>query len=79
MSKFIKSFTNIVSKEKSDTNPIHTNNTYLYKGVGEYRIGGIKDTNYISFTLSKKPHPFHRMMTRLFFGLRWIDYKPTKR
>ena len=78
MSKFIKSFTNIVSKQKVDTYPIHTDNTYLYKGVGEYRIGSIEDTNYISFTLSKKPHLFHRMMVRLFFGLRWIDYKRNK-
>ena len=78
MSKFIKSFTNIVSKQKVDTYPIHTDNTYLYKGVGEYRIGSIEDTNYIAFTLSKKPHLFHRMMVRLFFGLRWIDYKQTK-
>lgn len=78
MSKFIKSFTNIVSKQKSDTYPIHTDNTYLYKGVGEYRIGDIEDNNYIAFTLSKKPHLFHRMMVRLFFGLRWIDYKGTK-
>jgi len=59
--------------------PTNTNDTIqsnMYKGVGEYRIGGIGDTNYISFTLSKKPHPFHRMMVRFFFGLRWIDYKP---
>ena len=61
--------------------PTNTNNTIqsnLYKGVGEYRIGDIEDNNYIAFTLSKKPHPFHRMMSRLFFGLRWIDYKSTK-
>ena len=58
--------------------PTNTNTTQsnLFKGVGEYRIGGITDTNYISFTLSKKPHLFHRTMVRFFFGLRWIDYKP---
>ena len=52
------------------------NNTpSIQKPIGEYRIGGIDDKNFIAFSLSKKPHPFHRMMCRLFFGLRWIDYK----
>jgi hypothetical protein len=48
------------------------------KPIGEYRIGDIDDDNFIAFSLRKKPHPFHRMMVRLFFGLRWIDYKKTK-
>lgn len=46
--------------------------------IGEYRIGRIEDNNFISFSLHKKPHPFHRLMCRWFFGLRWIDYKKQK-
>lgn len=46
--------------------------------IGEYRIGNIDDDDFIAFSLRKKPHLFHRMMTRLFFGLRWIDYSHSK-
>lgn len=46
------------------------------KPIGEYRIGEDKEEkHYIAFTLCTKPHLFHRLMCRLFFGLRWIDYK----
>ena len=59
MSKFIQSYTKLIIP--SD------------KPVGEYRIGDKE--HYISFALKRKPHLFHRMMVRFFFGLRWIDRK----
>jgi len=41
------------------------------KPVGEYRIGNQK--HFIAFSLTEKPHWFHRLMVRVFFGLRWYD------
>ena len=41
--------------------------------IGEWKIGD--DTDFISFALKQKPHWFHRMMARFFFGLRWIDFE----
>ena len=40
--------------------------------IGEWKIGD--DTDFISFALKKKPHWFHRVCARFFFGLRWIDF-----
>ena len=50
--------------------------------IGEWKIGD--DEDFISFALKKKPHWFHRLCARFFFGLRWIDFphprgvKPSK-
>ena len=50
--------------------------------IGEWKIGD--DDDFISFALKKKPHWFHRLCARFFFGLRWIDFphprgvKPSK-
>jgi len=41
--------------------------------VGEWKIGD--DTHFISFALKKKPNGWHRFWVRVFFGLRWIDFK----
>lgn len=40
--------------------------------IGEWKIGD--DDDFISFALKKKPHWFHRLCARFFFGLRWIDF-----
>ena len=40
--------------------------------IGEWKIGD--DDDFISFALKKKPHWFHRICARFFFGLRWIDF-----
>jgi hypothetical protein len=64
-------------KEKENTN------NYSNKlPIGEWKIGD--DEDFISFALKQKPHWFHRLMARFFFGLRWIDFdvphdvKPSK-
>lgn len=44
--------------------------------IGEWKIGD--DTDFISFALKKKPHWFHRIMAKFFFGLRWIDFDEPK-
>ena len=45
--------------------------------IGEWKIGD--ESHFISFALTKKPHWFHRMCAKFFFGLRWIDYDEPKR
>ena len=60
---------------------VNTNNSSNLP-IGEWKIGD--DEDFISFALKKKPHWFHRMMAKFFFGLRWIDFdiphdvKPSK-
>jgi len=44
--------------------------------IGEWKIGD--DEDFISFALKKKPHWFHRLMAKFFFGLRWIDFPHPK-
>jgi len=44
--------------------------------IGEWKIGD--DDDFISFALKKKPHWFHRICARFFFGLRWIDFPHPK-
>ena len=44
--------------------------------IGEWKIGD--DDDFISFALKKKPHWFHRLCARFFFGLRWIDFPHPK-
>jgi hypothetical protein len=44
--------------------------------IGEWKIGD--DEDFISFALKQKPHWFHRLMARFFFGLRWIDFETPK-
>ena len=53
----------------------YTNN-YSKLPIGEWKIGD--DEDFISFALKKKPHWFHRLMARFFFGLRWIDFPHPK-
>ena len=53
----------------------YTNN-YSKLPIGEWKIGD--DDDFISFALKKKPHWFHRLMARFFFGLRWIDFPHPK-
>ena len=48
-------------------------NNYSNLPIGEWKIGD--DTHFISFSLKKKPNPWHRFWARVFFGLRWIDFK----
>lgn len=57
-------------------------NNYSNEPIGEWKIGG--GDHFIAFALTKKPHWFHRLSARFFFGLRWVDYvdgkgsKPSK-
>lgn len=51
-----------------NNNPLNLTPT---KPIGEYRIGNQK--HFIAFALTEKPHWFHRLMVRGFFGLRWYD------
>lgn len=44
--------------------------------IGEWKIGD--DTHFISFALTQKPHWFHRVCAKFFFGLKWIDYDKPK-
>jgi len=50
-----------------------TTKNYSNKPIGEWRIGD--EEHFISFALKKKPHWFHRLCVRFFFGLRWIDFE----
>ena len=58
-------------------------NNYSNEPIGEWKIGG--GDHFIAFALTKKPHWFHRLSARFFFGLRWVDYvdgkgsKPSKK
>ena len=60
----------------------NTSNSSNKLPIGEWKIGD--DEDFISFALKQKPHWFHRLMARFFFGLRWIDFdtphdvKPSK-
>jgi hypothetical protein len=54
----------------------NTNNSSNKLPIGEWKIGD--DTDFISFALKQKPHWFHRVMARFFFGLRWIDFETPK-
>ena len=53
----------------------YTNNSSKLP-IGEWKIGD--DEDFISFALKQKPHWFHRLMARFFFGLRWIDFPHPK-
>lgn len=61
-------------KEKENTN--NYSNPWGGLPIGEWKIGD--DDDFISFALKKKPHWFHRLMARFFFGLRWIDFPHPK-
>jgi hypothetical protein len=50
----------------------YTNNSSKLP-IGEWKIGD--DEHFISFALKKKPNGWHRFWVRVFFGLRWIDFK----
>ena len=54
----------------------YTSNSSNKLPIGEWKIGD--DEDFISFALKKKPHWFHRLMARFFFGLRWIDFPHPK-
>jgi len=44
----------------------------IYAKVGEYRLG--EDDDYIAFSLTYKPNWFRRIVVKLIFDMRWIDY-----
>lgn len=43
------------------------------KYVGNYVINDV-----LHFSFQKKPNWFHRKMTRLLLGWKWVDHKETK-
>jgi|TARA_B110000977_G_scaffold192652_1_gene266460 hypothetical protein len=50
---------------------------YSNEPIGEWKIGD--EEHFISFALKTKPNWFHRLCARIFFGLRWYDFKvPTQ-
>lgn len=51
-------------------------NNYSNKPIGEWKIGD--EDYFISFSLTKKPNWFRRLMANLFFGLVWVDYDEPK-
>jgi len=54
-------------KEKENTK------NYSNLPIGEWRIGD--EEYFISFALKSKPNGWYRFWVKLFFGLRWIDFK----
>lgn len=45
-------------------------NTLILKAVGCYEIN-----SHLRFTFYKKPHWFHRKITKILLGWVWIDYE----